>query len=113
MATAPSDLTVLALNNASGDQLKFWVQGVNDAAGKKVLNKLGRVEDLKARLATYYGLDRSCPAMAGPLPLDKHIQKKQWDHLRDLGDEWARTASTGHEFKLCVSSKGTFQLLII
>jgi hypothetical protein len=120
MATAPSDLTVSALNNASGDWLKFWIQGVNDAAGKKVLNKSGRVKDLKTRLATHYGLDRSCPAAAptGPLPLDKHIQKKQWDHLRGLGAEWAQRASAGREFKLCASSNGVWlkcfsRLLII
>ena len=40
------ELTVSALNCASGDQLKFWIQGVNDAAGKKVLNKSGKVKDL-------------------------------------------------------------------
>jgi hypothetical protein len=87
MATAPSELTVSTLNGASGDQLRFWIQGVNDAAGKRVLIKSGKVEELKVRLAAHYGLDRSASASAsvvpttGPLSLDKHIQKKQWDHL--------------------------------
>jgi len=111
MATAPSELTVSMLNSASGDQLKFWIQGVNDAAGKRVLIKLGKVEELKVRLTAHYGLDRSASASVvptmGPLPLDKHIQKKQWNHLRDLGHEWAQMASAGHKFKLCASSKGT------
>ena len=111
MAAAPSELTVSALNRASGDQLKFWIQGVNDAAGKRVLNKSGKVEDLRTRLATHFGLNRTAPVVAdaanGPLPLDKHIQKQQWDHLRQLGHEWAQTARAGREFKLCTPSKGT------
>lgn len=80
--------------------------------------KSGKVEELKVRLAAHYGLDRSASASAsvvpttGPLSLDKHIQKKQWDHLRDLGHEWAQTASAGHEFKLCASSKGTLRAQI-
>jgi len=116
MATAPSELTVSTLNSTSGNQLRFWIQGVNDAAGKRVLIKSGRVEELKARLAAHYGLD--CLASAsvvptmGPLPLDKHIQKKQWDHLRDLGHEWAQMASAGHKFKLCASSKGMLHVQI-
>ena len=111
IATAPLELTASMLNSASSNQLRFWIQGVNDAARKRVLIKSGKVEELKARLAAHYGFDRSASASVvptmGPLPLDKHIQKKQWDHLRDLGHEWAQTASAGHEFKLCASSKGT------
>ena len=44
-------------------------------------------------------------AANGPLPLDKHIQKQQWDHLRQLGHEWAQTAGAGREFKLCIPQK--------
>ena len=115
MAAAPSELTVSALNRASGDQLKFWIQGANDVAGKKVLNKSGKVEDLRTRLATHFGLDCTAPVVAeaakeaanGLRPLHRHIQKKQWDHLRRLGHEWAQTACAGREFKLCTPSKGT------
>jgi len=109
MLAVPPDLTVAALNGASGDQLRFWIQGANDAAGTKVLNKSGKVEDLRARLAVHYGLDRAAPTKSvmptGPVPLDKTIQARQWAHLRDLGHEWAQTAGHGHEFKLCVPSK--------
>jgi hypothetical protein len=102
MATAPSELTVSTLNGASGDQLWFWIQGVNDAAGKRVLIKSGK-EDLKVRLAAHYGLDCSASAsvVPGPLLLDKHIQKKQWDHLQDLGHEWAQTARVLERFVTC------------
>jgi len=109
MLAIPLDLTVAGLNGASRDQLMFWIQGANDAAGTKVLNKSGKVKDLRVRLAAHYGLDRTAPMKlvmpTGPVPLDKAIQVRQWAHLRDLSHEWAQTAGHGHEFKLCVPSK--------
>jgi hypothetical protein len=85
MATAPSEVTISMLNGTSGNQLRFWIQGVNDATGKRVLIKLGKVEELKVRLMAHYRLDHLASASMvptiGPLPLDQHIQKKQWDHL--------------------------------
>ena len=115
MVAAPSELTVSALNCTLGDQLKFWIQGANDVARKKVLNKSGKVKDLRTRLVTHFGLDRTAPVVAeaakeaanGLCPLDRQIQKKQWDHLRQLGHVWAQTACAGREFKLCTPSKGT------
>ena len=46
MVAALLELTILALNRASGNQLKFWIQGSNDVAGKMVLNEWGKVKDL-------------------------------------------------------------------
>jgi hypothetical protein len=113
MATAPSDLTCSALNGATGDQLRFWIQKANEDAGKKVLNKTGKVEDLKSRLADYYRLDRSAPQassapVVGPLSVDQDIQKRQWAHLRDLGMEWQQTSRAGRAFKLCAPSEGEY-----
>ena len=113
MATAPSDLTGPALNGTTGDQLRFWIQKANEGVGKRVLNKTGKVKDLKSRLADYYGLDRSAPLassapVVGPLSVDKDIQKRQWAHLRDLGMEWQQTSRAGHAFKLCAPSEGEY-----
>jgi hypothetical protein len=79
--------------------------------GKKVLNKTGKVEELKSRLVDYYQLDRSrskqlSVPVAGPPSLDQDIQNRQWAHLRDLGAEWERTSRAGGTFTLCPPSEG-------
>ena len=43
--------------HSMGAQLKFWVNQANTAAGRKVLTKSGRVDDLWQHLAAHYGLD--------------------------------------------------------
>jgi len=108
MATEPLKISVLALTNAKGDELQFWINRVNQDAGKRVISKTGKVDVLRQRLALHYSLDltslsESVP-VHGPLPLDEHIQLRQWDHLRQLGDEWAEETAAGKEFLLCPPS---------
>jgi len=104
MVTVPPEISVLALTRAKGDQLKHWVSEANKAAGRRVLVKTGRVDILRQQLASYYGLDLSAlpetAAKVGPLPLDEHIQRRQWDHLRDLGEKWAKAVDAGQPFLL-------------
>ena len=85
MPNSPQDLTVLTLTHTTGAQLKYWIDGANREAGKRVLTKAGRVDKLCQRLAGYYGLDLSSlpavPVPAGPPACDVEIQRRQWDHL--------------------------------
>ena len=112
MATAPPDLTASALNGATSDQLRFWIQQANNGAGKKVLNKTGKVEELRSRLADHYNLDRShsgqhSAPVAGPPSLNQDIQNRQERaHLRDLGVEWEQASRAGRVFKLCPPPEG-------
>jgi len=111
MVTVPADINVLALMSAKGEQLRYWIEGANDIAGRCVLIKTGKVDVLRQRLASYYGLDLSAlpetAAEVGPLPLDEHIQRRQWDHLRDLGDKWANAAASGEPFLLGKTAPST------
>ncbi|KAJ6613860.1 hypothetical protein B0H10DRAFT_2221832 [Mycena sp. CBHHK59/15] len=59
MPSCPSDLDITSLTSASGSQLNFWIDAANQAAGKKLLVKTGKVNDLWDRLAGYYGLNLS------------------------------------------------------
>jgi len=66
---------------------------VNREAGKWVLTKAGRVDEIRRKLADYYSLDlsslsSSVPVQAGPPTRDMEIQNRQWEHLRELGEEW-------------------------
>ena len=107
MATAPSEISVLALTNAKGDELRFWIDRANQDAGKRVISKTGKVDVLRHKLALHYGLDLTSLSESvphGPIPLDEHIQLQQWDHLRQLGDQWAEETAAGKEFLLCPPS---------
>jgi hypothetical protein len=108
VAVAPEDVTALALASAKGDQLRFWIDKANEGAGRRVLVKTGKVDELRHRLAAYYRLDLSVlprvVAKAGPLTLDEDIQQRQWNYLRTLGDEWAMTTAAGRQFLLCEPS---------
>lgn len=102
MPNPPSDLTVLTLTHAKGAELKYWIDSVNREAGKRVLTKAGRVDELRQKLAVHYGLDLSSlpsnPVQAGPPSCDVEIQKRQWGHLRELGEAWKRAPDS---FQLC------------
>jgi hypothetical protein len=119
MVTVPPEISVSALMRAKGDELKFWISEANKIAGRRVLTKTGTVDTLRQRLASHYGLDLSAlPETAttiGPLPLDEDIQRRQWDHLRKLGDEWSRAAAAGQPFLLGPADPfgGMSQLFII
>ena len=98
----PTDLTALTLSRAKGAELKYWIDGVNREAGRRVLTKAGKVDELRQKLAVYYCLDLSSlpsdPVQAGPPSCDVEIQKRQWKHLRELGEEWKRAPDL---FQLC------------
>ena len=100
-----------------GVQLKFWVDQVNTTAGRKVLTKSGRVDDLQQHLTTHYGLDLTAappvatvaaPASGVLLTLD--IQNHQWNMLCDLGDEWEECTHVNWPFLLCMPSPGECEL---
>ncbi|KAF8060115.1 hypothetical protein FPV67DRAFT_1512705 [Lyophyllum atratum] len=99
--TPPTDLNITSLSRAKGDQLKFWIDEANRIAGKRVLTKGGKVDDLR-RKAEYYNLDLSSPPAvpipAGPPTRDLETQKRQWAHLRGLGNEWSQSRES---FQLC------------
>ena len=102
MPNTPRDLTVLTLTHATGAQLKYWIDGANREAGKRQLTKVGRVDELRQKLASHYDLDLSTPpsalAPAGPATRDVDIQKRQWSHLRQLGEAWKEAPDS---FRLC------------
>lgn len=50
----PTDLTALTLSRAKGVELKYWIDGVNREAGRQVLTKAGKVDELRQKLAVYY-----------------------------------------------------------
>ncbi|KIJ11627.1 hypothetical protein PAXINDRAFT_157260 [Paxillus involutus ATCC 200175] len=96
-------------STAMATQLKFWIDKVNAATGRKVLTKVGRVDDLRCKLAAHYGLDLSMPVILnvptaiGPAST-LNIQNHQWDYLCDLGNEWDKCATIGRPFLLCQPS---------
>jgi hypothetical protein len=106
MPNTPTDLTTLTLSHAKGAELKYWIDGANREAGRRVLTKAGKVDELRQKLAVYYGLDLSSlpsdPVQAGPPSCDVEIQKRQWKHLRELGEEWKRAPES---FQLCDSER--------
>ncbi|KZP05566.1 hypothetical protein FIBSPDRAFT_842896 [Athelia psychrophila] len=107
--TAPSDLTATSLNGATKAQCERWIVLLNDAQGQKIIKKTGRVEELKARLADIYEIDRSAPApepVAGLPTMDEGIRQLQWDSWGALGQEWLETADAGRQFLLCPPSAG-------
>ncbi|TFY75231.1 hypothetical protein EWM64_g8783 [Hericium alpestre] len=114
LITVPSQLNATTILNAKNDQLKYWIDEVNSAAagkapgkgkGKKVLTKEGKKVDLQKKLAEHLNIDLSAaaaaaPMPAGPLTVDKDIQKQQWSHLHTLRREWRDSARAGHPFTL-------------
>jgi hypothetical protein len=102
MLKVPHDITVLSLNHAKGAELKYWIDGANREAGTWVLTKSGKIELLHQKLADHYGLDLLSPlstnAKAGPPTYDIEIQKRQWSHLRELGEAWKEAPDS---FQLC------------
>lgn len=75
----PDGLTVSTLISAKGDQLRFWVDGVNKVAKvnrQPTIKKKQPVEDLRASLARHYGLDLSViptVVVEGPAPITATI----------------------------------------
>ncbi|KAK7006980.1 hypothetical protein R3P38DRAFT_3325928 [Favolaschia claudopus] len=101
--TRPADLDAASLTSASGAQLNYWIDAVNKDLPKKVLVKTGTVDIRRQRLADYFSIDLSSlpPAPSiGPISRDTEINKRQWDHLRSLGAEWAEKDKSGQEFQL-------------
>jgi hypothetical protein len=49
----PDDLDVVALTNANGNQLNYWIDATNKGLAKKVLIKTGTVDVRRQRLADY------------------------------------------------------------
>jgi hypothetical protein len=121
MPAPPDDITAKAILNAKGDQLRFWIDGANTTARaeegykKNPLVKRGKVSELQKRLADFYGLDL-CSASEPETaiqealldPIDREIQRKQWAHLQDLGQEWALSVESGKKFELCSHRSGEF-----
>ncbi|KAK6995649.1 hypothetical protein R3P38DRAFT_3223598 [Favolaschia claudopus] len=92
LMTRPADLDAASLTNASGAQLDHWITAVNQALPKKALIKTGTVDVRRRRLADFFNIDlSSLPAApsVGPVSRDAEINKRQWEHLRSLGAEWA------------------------
>ncbi|KIM77188.1 hypothetical protein PILCRDRAFT_91238 [Piloderma croceum F 1598] len=107
MATTPLEILVLVLTNAKGDKLQFWIDQANQDARKHVISKTGKVNMLRHMLALHYSLDLISLSQSVPhghLPLNEHIQLWQWDHLWQLGDQWAKETAAGNNFLLCLPS---------
>ncbi|KAF7965123.1 hypothetical protein HWV62_45547 [Athelia sp. TMB] len=109
----PADISAEALNLANSKQLKFWISRANENLGNdrsaKKMVKSGKVEDLKARLAEHYGINRAAvklEAVAGPPIVDADIQKRQWADFRELWAEWMDSAAKGDKFVLDGLNKG-------
>jgi hypothetical protein len=107
----PDGLTAASLKVARGSEIAFWIAQANAAAGKRLMTKSGRVDDQRQRLAKYYGLDlmdatETSPISVAPKTQEEDIKEHQFSWLRELGDEWSRTAAEGKEFVLCDRSSG-------
>ena len=46
MPKTPSNLTVPSLTHVKGAELRYWIDGMSCEAGKQVLTKAGRVDEL-------------------------------------------------------------------
>ena len=114
---AQPECDAASLHSTMGAQLKLWVDQVNTAAGRKVLTKSGRVDNLRQHLTTHYSLDptvappvaaAAAPASGALSTLD--IQNCQWNALCDLGDEWEECTHANQPFLLCMPSPGECEL---
>ncbi|KAJ6558640.1 hypothetical protein B0H10DRAFT_2201376, partial [Mycena sp. CBHHK59/15] len=105
--TTPQGLTAAKLTTAKGAELKFWIVKANEAATKKVLNVSGKVDQLRADLACYYGLDLSViprPEAITVQTVDQDIRERQWADWEASGVEWKDTVRVGGVFKLIIDS---------
>ncbi|KAI5894821.1 uncharacterized protein SCHCODRAFT_02598165 [Schizophyllum commune H4-8] len=110
----PKDLTAARLSVAVAAEMKQWVKLTKAAAQaddtKIDLKSSGRVEDLCARLAEFFGIDLKAPII--PLHLsggvsvkkegniDAAIRAKQWEDWHALGDEWVAAVDQKIPFRL-------------
>lgn len=111
MPSPPAEITVATILSAKGDELRFWIENANADArahrgfSKNPLTKTGRVDELRHRLATFYGLDllavKSEDVEAPGTSIDEEIQQRQWAHMRSLAQEWERKAGMSVPFILC------------
>ncbi|KIJ26519.1 hypothetical protein M422DRAFT_272395 [Sphaerobolus stellatus SS14] len=105
------------INSATGKVFRHMIDNgnamnrTNPHPGFKKLSKQGMVQELRLRLANYYGKDLSAPS--GPPPIaplkesivDVEIGKAQWAWTRQLGQEWIETEAAGKVFKLYPDNK--------
>jgi hypothetical protein len=120
---APPDITVHAILVAKLEELKWWIARANDAAKvcggkKKPLTKTGNSNELRRKLADYYGLNLDVPVVAKTTGVKDHsldgaIRKRQWAHLRALGGEWKGCAERRQPFVLCPSTSSLFYCLLL
>ena len=109
------EISAAELRTAPLKKLKFWIDQINLAAGKRVLTKQGIVADLREHVAQYLqvSLNPSEPAeppIPGPPTIDQDINERQWDWVDQLADEWQNCASQGMEFTLVPSESGACRL---
>lgn len=64
MPAMPPDFDTTSLSSVTGAQLKFWVNQVNITAGRKVLMKSGKVNDLRQRLTVHHHLNLTAAPLA-------------------------------------------------
>ncbi|KAJ6614355.1 hypothetical protein B0H10DRAFT_1950725 [Mycena sp. CBHHK59/15] len=85
----PQGLTASKPTTAKGAELKFWIVKANEVAAKKVLNVSRKVDQLRADLARYYGLDLSMiphPEAITVQTVDQDIRERQWADWEALGE---------------------------
>ncbi|KAG1800754.1 uncharacterized protein HD556DRAFT_1304769 [Suillus plorans] len=104
----PDGLTAASLKVARGSEIAFWIACANAAAGKRVMTKNSHVDDQRQRLVKYYGFELTdgTASVTGLISIalktrEEDIKEHQLSWLRELGDEWSRTAAEGKEFTLC------------
>ncbi|KAJ7020084.1 hypothetical protein C8F04DRAFT_1242222 [Mycena alexandri] len=106
MASSPTEINAVNLGKATGELLKFWIDEANENITQKSqrLTKTGKVAELRRKLAVYHNIDLSAtPTLSeavGALTIDESIQKRQWAHLRALGEEWRQERAAGRPFLL-------------
>jgi hypothetical protein len=119
--TVPPDMTVPAIHGAKIEKLKWWISRANETAKacgekKNPLTKGGNANDLRRKIAEYFGLDLSATTVVESTAAKKGadsesdtlrqtIQKRQWAHLRALGSEWKDCAEKKVPFALCEQGK--------
>lgn len=93
-------------------QLEYWIKEINKVAGKKLLNVSAKnKEELRTRLAQHLDLDISDAAVkreidavhlpaTGPPTQGHEIQRRQWAHMRNIGQRWRQAMARGEEFTL-------------
>ncbi|TCD59838.1 hypothetical protein EIP91_011334 [Steccherinum ochraceum] len=118
---------------AKGDVLRFWVTKANEKEKAKPkeerrsgLKRQGRVDDLRARIALYYGFDlEAAQAEASEeaeadaedsdaedttedsdlsSALNISIRDKQWDFMRELGAEWNEASANNRDDEFHLNS---------